>query len=573
MKLPRVEPSRWIIPMIVYTVVAVLLSWPLVLHLGTHHLGYDLHPGLRGDLFFQYTLQRQMDQGQWPSLGHTDLLSHPAGTDIDARVAFSQYMIAYIALMTVMDLLPARNVAGLLFLVLNAVCMHLLARYLFRRESLAWLSGLAFAFSPYIFLKVDQGFVQKSCLFFAPLFLLFVLRVVRRGRWWDHVGLVLSMLGLLALYPPYGVFSLAFGAALAAAEAWRRREIVVALKRMAPGVAAVLLAFIVVMMCIRNDPRPVSVDLTVDSFALHGGYLDPFHPTRWFPYENTFESPPCDVIPVLPLGLPLVLSALALFAAAIGAARARVAVAAVAVMLVVMVGPYLILGDVDSRTYLPMPFLTLAQLPMGSVLKFPIRLFPWVLMALLIAGGGGVRILEGWVAKWSPRLAAAVVPVLLGLMALEHALIFPEYRRFVVDELDVPEFYDDTRGEAFEALLLLPPQPRFSNDYLHEAVVSERPLVNAYMDQPTVIPIPESRPDPEGERLFLEALRDEGVGYIVAQEWGFFDPNYMQVRQHFAPGGLAAEGPDPYRWLDDALGPPVVYPHDGKVVYRVPGWP
>ncbi len=570
MKLPRVKPVRWIVPTVVYAVVAVTLSWPLVLHLGTHHLGYDDHPGLRGDLFFQYNLQRQMEQGQWPSLSHTDLLSHPAGSEIDARVAFSQYMIAYIALMTVMDLLPARNVAGLLFLVLNALTMHLLARQLFRRESLAWLAGLAFAFSPYVFLKVDQGFVQKSCLFFAPLFLLFVLRVVRRGRWWEHAGLTLSMLGLLALYPPYGVFSLALGSVLAGAEAWRRRELVPALKRVAPSVVAVLLAFAAVMLSIRDDPRPVSMSPTVETFALNGGYLDPSQPVRWYPYENTFEVAPCDVIPVLPLGLPVTLTVIALLAAVLGAPRARAALIAVAVMLVVMIGPYLVLGDEDVRRHVPMPFLTLVQLPLGSVLGFPIRLFPWVTLALIIAAGGGIRILEGLVAERSPRLAVALVPALIGVMALEHAMVFPEYRRFVVDELQVPQFYADTAEEEYGAVLLLPPSPMFSNDYLHEAVVSGRPLVNAYMDQPTSIPLPEHHPGPATARLLLVALQAEGVGYVVAKEWGYLDPNYMTLRSGMEPGAVADEGPDPYRWLDHLCGPPAVYPDDDMVVYEVP---
>ena len=55
--------------------------------------------------------------------------------------------------------------------------------------------------------------------------------------------------------------------------------------------------------------------------------------------------------------------------------------------------------------------------------------------------------------RW-PRAAAALVPLVLVGVIAENWLVFPEYRRFLTTELYVPQFYEDTRGEEFEPVIV-----------------------------------------------------------------------------------------------------------------------
>lgn len=552
---------------VVYVVVAVGLSWPLVLHLDERFLGDATHPGNQGDLFFTYNLQVQMIDGRWPNILHTDLLRHPEGMPIDARVAFSAHQIANVAFMTVFGLLASRNLTALLILVLNALTMHLLARERSKREWFAYVGGLLFAFGPYAFLKIDQGFFQKTTLFAVPMILLYLLRVMEGGRRRDAVLCVVWLLVMLAIYPPYAVFCVAFGGLLVLGQGLAERNLLTLLKRVGPLATAVVVSFGGVALAIRGDPRPTTMDISPQRYHLLGGFLDPLAPFRWYPYEHTFELPPCPIIPTMVLGLPILITALALFAVWAGVRYARVLALIAVALLVVMVGPYHA-PDGDAEGALALPYYYLGQLPMASVLKFPIRLYPWVLIALMIAAGGGLRVIEGWLRKLWPRAALAVFPVVLAAVIVENRLMFPEYARFMITELDVPQFYDDTRDEEFEALLLLPVEPMTTNEYLVVPAISGRKLVNGYMDQYPPIRIPAPDRDGFAPPEFRQILQEEGVGYIVV----FVPPeesDFMITAQE--EGGQARVGPRRLRWLDRWLGPPRVYRSDGMAVYPVPG--
>jgi len=549
----------------VYVVVAVVLSWPLVLNLDERFLGDATHPGNQGDLFFTYNLQAQMLEGRWPNILRTDLLCHPEGMPIDARVAFSAHQIANVAFMTIFGLLASRNLTALLILVLDALAMHLLARERSGREWFAYVGGLLFGFGPYVFLKIDQGFFQKTTLFAVPMILLYLFRVMEKGRPRDAVLCVVWLLVMLAIYPPYAVFCVAFGGLLVLGQGLADRSLVTLLKRVGPLAAAVAVSFGGVALAIRGDPRPTTMDISPERYHLLGGFLDPLAPFRWYPYEHTFELPPCPIIPTMVLGLPILITVLAGFATWAGVRYARVLTLIALALLVVMVGPYYA-PDGDAENAVALPFYYLGQLPMASVLKFPIRLYPWVLIALVIAAGGGMRVLEGWLKKRWPRAAVAIFPAVLAAVIVENRLAFPEYARFMVTEFDVPQFYEDTRDEEFEALLLLPVEPMTTNEYLVVPAISGRKLVNGYMEQFPPFQIPEPGREGFAPPEFRQAVRNAGVGYIVT--FVPLEETRFMATVH-EDGGLAAVGHPRYRWLDRWLGPPRVYRSDGMAVYRV----
>ena len=566
---------RYGLPLLVYAAVAVALSWPLVLDLEGQVLGDAEHPGSRGDIFFQYNVQQQMQQGRFPSLVHTDLLRHPEGMDIDARVAFSAHHTFYALLMTFLGLMASRNLTALLLLVLDAFAMHLLARERTGRESFAYLGGLLFGFGSYAFLKVQQGFFQKVCLFAIPLFVLYLLRALEDGRRRDQALCTLWLGVSLVLYPPYAVFNVLFGAVLGLGHGISTGKLKQQLKRFAPAVGGIAAIFAAVAAVIRTDPRPVSMreDMALHSFQILGGYLDPLSPFRWFPYESTFFQPPCDLIPTLPLGFPILLTGLAGVGVVLGARHARWLGLAAAGMLVLMLGPYLLVsgspGDPDATAIL-LPFYFLGSLPMGSVLKFPIRLYPWVLIAMLLAAGGGLALLEERLKRTAraARWAVVLFPAVLAASVVENRLVFPEYARFVVTEPRLPSFYSEIEEETFDALLLLPEEPRVPNDHVYVAALTGRPLVNGYLEQTMPVEVPGPGATSDERDAFVAWLVQHGVRYVVV-DFELLDRGYIERVHPLAPGTVAPGGPASLRWLDERCGLPRVWPEDRLVVYEV----
>jgi len=571
------DPSRGFLRFAVVTAVyaglAVALSWPLAAHLDTHVIGDVEHPGAKGDLFFQYGLQRQMDAGGFPRLDRTDLLLHPDGMALDPHVVFSLHQGINVALMVALGLLASHNLAALLILVANALSMHALVWARTRRTSFALLSGFLFGFGPYVFLKVQQGFIQKAVLFPIPLFVLFLLLGLERRRRSDLVLCGVFQALTLAVYPPYAVFNAAFGAVVVAGYGVSQGQLAGQLRRFLPLGVATVAMFAAVAWMLQGGPRTSALDMDRATFQLLGGFLDPLHPFRWLPYEHTFTFPPAALIPGLPLGFPVTVSVLAILGVVAGTRHSRALALAAAAMVVVMLGPFLRVGpDPGPSGGLlgPLPYYLLGKLPLGSVLKFPIRFYPWILIALLLAAGSILPALEAQLRKALPRgkmVAMGLGPVVLAIGVLENRLVFPEYARFHISEVGAPSFTQDLDAEAPVALLFVPEEPIFSNDYLYYAVTTARPLLNGYMDTPMSLSVPRAESPAEEQRAFVEQVRAREAGHIVV-DMRFCGAHDDRERPERGEPCL-----ERYGWLQRWCGPPRVYPEDRLAVFAVPDRP
>lgn len=561
---------RALVAITIYVAISLLLSWPLVTHLDTHVIGDVDHPGTKGDLFFQYGLQRQMAEGTLPGLGHTDLLLHPEGMALDPHVVFSLHQGLNVVLMTLFGLLASHNLAALLILVANALSMHVLAWQRTRRFSYALLSGFLFGFGPYVFLKVQQGFIQKAVLFPIPLFVLFLLLAIEGRRKRDLLLCGLFQALTLTVYPPYAVFNAVFGAVLVSWYAVSHKQLRSQLQAFLPLGVAVLVMFAAVAWLLSGGPRTSGLELDRATFQLLGGFLDPLHPFRWYPYEHTFTSPPAAIIPGLPLGFPVALSLLAILGALVGTGHSRALVFGAALMLVVMLGPYLRLdlGPGSSGRLLgPLPYHLLGQLPLGSVLKFPIRLYPWVLVAILLAAGSVLPALEALLRdklRNGHVVALVLGPAVLVIGVVESRLVFPEYDRFRISQVAEPQFIHEMQASVGPALLFLPEEPLYPNDYLYYAVVTGRPLLNGYMDTPLSISAPEAGSPLADQQAFLGQIQARDARNIVIDLRFCAEPgSHVGVARQAEPCLVK------YAWLERWCGAPRVYPDEHLAVFTV----
>ncbi len=568
---------KLIVAFAVYALLATALAWPVVTQLDSVVIGHLDHPGCKGDLFYQYDMQQQMAAGEFPSHQRLVTLNHPEGMTLPPKDVFALHLMLYAAFMTVFGLLAAHNLSVLLMVVLDALAMHWLLRDRTGREDIAYLGGLLFGFGSYTMLKVQQGFPQKACLFFVPLFVLFLLRALERKQMRWHLAYMLCFVAILFVYPPYAVFDLAFAVPLIFGRLLRdslpQRTFFDDLWRFAPSLIAVGLLFAFVMSTQKGDPTEVYVDLL--KYRTEGGFMPLTNPFLWYPYADSFAgTPPAAFIPGMTLGFPVLVSFVFVLALVLRVRDSLLLGGIIAGMVLLMLGPYLSFGGPpgpNSALTIKLPFYYLATLPGGGALRYPIRLYPWVMIAMLLVASGGLLRLRAMLGKGrrARRLFSAGVLGLLLLSVVENRLLFPQYRSVWYSELPERTYYEAIRGHEWAALLLLPPKPLTRCDYLLEPIVTGRSLVNGYWGGDMRLPLPEARDDDVVKYGFLSDLTRFHVRYIVVRLENL-DPNYRLRHRDVPAGEQADRGPPPFDWLDALCGPPRLWVDVAAAIYTIP---
>ena len=118
----------------------------------------------------------------------TQYLFHPTGVDSSFHNHSVFNMLVSLPVNVAWGPGAANNFCVMLALWLSAVGMYLLARELTGEASGAFLAGLVFAFFPQ---RLEQSLEHLTLISyqFMPFTLLFFLRLVRRGGWWNVVGM------------------------------------------------------------------------------------------------------------------------------------------------------------------------------------------------------------------------------------------------------------------------------------------------------------------------------------------------------------------------------------------------
>ncbi|PZS03080.1 MAG: hypothetical protein DLM69_03300, partial [Candidatus Chloroheliales bacterium] len=157
----------------VYTLISLLLTWPLLLHFG------DALPA-GGDAWQNvwnlWWLRKAIESGQWPF--HTGYKYYPYGVNLyfDTMVPLAGLLgtpLQWLGL----NLLSTYNVMVLLSFVLAALGMYLLARYLTGDALASFIAGFIFGFCPYHFAHL-YGHLNLMWMQWLPYYILFLLKAV-----------------------------------------------------------------------------------------------------------------------------------------------------------------------------------------------------------------------------------------------------------------------------------------------------------------------------------------------------------------------------------------------------------
>ncbi len=193
-----------------YTLLALMMTWPLITQLGTHFAGNneDLWTFQWDNWWTRYALQHGYN------ILFTPMQFYPVGVSLAAHSLSFYNSLLWIPLAALVGDIAAYNLTVLLTFILSGYTMFLLAEYLTigsgrqtvandattaaRRPSsvvASLIAGLVFAFAPYHFSQ-SLGHVSLASVQWFPLLALFALKIVRETKW-RNVIVVGLLIGLI----------------------------------------------------------------------------------------------------------------------------------------------------------------------------------------------------------------------------------------------------------------------------------------------------------------------------------------------------------------------------------------
>ena len=201
----------------VYTALAIVHTYPLVLNLGSHLPGL----GLGDNVSFVWNLWWMREALASPELDYfyCPLLLVPSGASLVLHTHTALAAFVGATLLTSLSVVQAQNLILIASLALNGFATYVLAIQVCRSRSAAIAAGALFVVAPAVTLRLmgHYNLVLAWPLIFACAA---CVAWVRRGSWWTSI--VVGVAGGLIPYADYyyAVFFLAFVVVYLATELW-----------------------------------------------------------------------------------------------------------------------------------------------------------------------------------------------------------------------------------------------------------------------------------------------------------------------------------------------------------------
>ena len=406
-------------PLVIYAVLAVVLTWPLAARLG------EICPAGGNDLWqtwwnFEWWKTALVERGQSPYT--TDLVYQPGEVSLAFHTHSEANVIGTFPVLLALGMPAALNVATLLGFVLAGWGGYLLARELVGRAGPALLSGIVFAWFPQ---HVDQSLEHLNLASYwgMPFFLLYLVRLARAGgaRNVALTGVFFALTSLLSWHN--GLLVLLLGAGVFAFEAVRARRLPRAIAEAAVSAAiALAIAGPFLWPMVREilagetywmKPRvDKGIDLAAfvlphEGHPLWGGILEGARESLRPRYESAGSTGYVGIVVI----------ALALCGIARTWPRKRAAfwTAALLLHLALSAGDTLVVLGRD--TGVPMPSALLGSVPILSTVRVANR---WLVPAMLVVSvlaGLGARALT---VRLGGRARAGAIAGLAALLLLDY---------------------------------------------------------------------------------------------------------------------------------------------------------
>lgn len=190
---------KWWLAGIGYLALAIIMTWPLVLNISTHIMG----TGGDAPMFVwdAWWLKKVIFEGQ--NLFSTDYMFWPQTIDLSLHTLTLVNSTVIAILSKVINLVAAFNIYFLISISLSGLFTFLLVRYITKSDLPAFVSGIIFAFSPYITMHW-LGHQNLVTIWFIPLFILLIFKLLKEKKWIYAIsaGIIAGLASLNDFYNP-----------------------------------------------------------------------------------------------------------------------------------------------------------------------------------------------------------------------------------------------------------------------------------------------------------------------------------------------------------------------------------
>jgi len=211
---PGADPDKktgigkaWLLPLFGYSILALLVTWPLVLYLGSRVPGNFAGSGdLAGTVWLQWWVKHCLLSGN--SFAFTTYQWFPVGMPVVVMYGSQLDALASIPLQLVAPFPLSYNLFCLMILLLNGLGGYLLVFHLGGNRGAAWVGGAFFIANSLVLRELQQGRPTQAFLGSLLLFLLFFWRAMKEPGWKPATlaGLFLAITG--GCYWFYALFAL-----------------------------------------------------------------------------------------------------------------------------------------------------------------------------------------------------------------------------------------------------------------------------------------------------------------------------------------------------------------------------
>ena len=439
--------------LIVYLLLALGLTYPLVTHLDSHVPGRGIDdPALAWNVWwFKFSI---FDLGASPL--YTDYLYYPLGVNLAANTSTFLNGLIALPLQFVVGTIIAQNLIVYFALVISGYGAFLLARDVLSRCNIksdfaAALAGAFYGFGAWHINYVAAGHFMLLSNEWLPFFALYLVRM-DRTRWQNgtRAGLffVMSAWTELTFIPLIAVLTVLYVVYVVVTNVTRRPRAKGAWKfSWSPHLHISLSNFIALGGIAALGVSPLLINLLADTLR-YGYYIAPgLGRVQVFSAEPISFFIPSFTHPILGTWANALTNAnesyafvgyAALILAALGfifyrAARdARFWLASVLFFALLLLGPTLIVAGQD--THLPMPFALIRAIPFVNANRYPVRFNTMLMLALVpLIALGAARL-------WQTR--RTFLGALIALLAFEQ-MAFP----IPLTDLHAPKIFETIRNE------------------------------------------------------------------------------------------------------------------------------
>lgn len=168
-------------------------------------IGNINHPNAQGEILLTDIMKNSLLNYKISNWAFTDFLNYPYGEQLSdtIRHTFHLYFSGSIAIFA--GSVISYNITFFIIIILNAYCMFLLSQYIFKNYYLSWLAGLFYTFNLYVLLKINMGSLHKSSIFFIPLYILFLFKLLDTKK---IIYVILTFVCLVLMYLQYPMYAL-----------------------------------------------------------------------------------------------------------------------------------------------------------------------------------------------------------------------------------------------------------------------------------------------------------------------------------------------------------------------------